>query len=144
MAENELKRVTVTQLDGFTVDAEMNGYHMVMDSPIPSGAGRGPSPIDVTLAGLAACTAFDVITIMRKSRQPMTGLVVRAEARRAEDHPRRFTEVELIYEVQGEGVDRAMVERAVELSEKKYCSVSGTFQERTVITTRIEMPTAGN
>jgi putative redox protein len=97
--------------------------------------GRGPGPMDMALAALAGCTALDVVSILRKARQPFTGLVVRAEGERAEDHPRRYTRVTVTFEVFGRGVDRGAVERAVALSDERYCSVSATFREPTEIRT---------
>lgn len=125
-----VKDVTVTHLSGSTFDAEMAGQHVMFGND-----GRGPGPMDLALAALAGCTAIDVASILRKSRQPFTGLVVRAEGERAEDHPRRYTRVTVTYEVHGAGVDRAAVERAVQLSDERYCSVSATFRQPTDIRT---------
>lgn len=126
------KVVTVTHLAGSTFDAEMAGHHVMFGTD-----GRGPGPMDMALAALAGCTAIDVASILRKSRQPFTGLVVRAEGERAPDHPRRYTRVTLTYEVFGAGVDRAAVERAVALSDERYCSVSATFRAPTEVRTAI-------
>ena len=129
-----VKDVTVTHLSDMTFDAEMAGHHVMFGTD-----GRGPGPMDMALAALAGCTALDVVSILRKSRQPFTGLVVRAEGERAEDHPRRYTRVTVTYEVFGDGVDRGAVERAVALSDERYCSVSATFREPTEIHTAIVM-----
>jgi len=129
-----VKDVTVTHLSGATFDAEMAGHHVMFGND-----GRGPSPMDLALAALAGCTAIDVASILRKSHQPFTGLVVRAEGERADDHPRRYTRVTVTYEVHGSGVDRGAVERAVALSDERYCSVSATFREPTEIRTAIVM-----
>lgn len=126
--------VTVTHLSGTTFDAEMAGHHVMFGDD-----GRGPGPMDLALAALAGCTAMDVASILRKSRQPFTGLVVRANGERSEEHPRRYTRVTVTYEVYGSGVDRRAVERAVALSDERYCSVSATFREPTEIHTAIEM-----
>ena len=126
------KSVTVTHLIGATFDAEVEGHHVLLGSD-----GRGPGPMGLALAAVAGCSAIDVAGILTKSRQPFTGLVVRAEGERAEDHPRRFTRVTLTYEVHGAGVDRRAVERAVRLSDETYCSVSATFRGATQIVTDI-------
>ena len=114
----------------------------MLDSPGADGNDRGPSPMDLVLIGLAGCTAMDVVSILHKKRQPFTDLVVRAEGEQAEDNPHRYTRVKLIYEVTGTGVDRAAVERAVELSEQKYCSVSATLKLATDVTTEIVLKDA--
>ncbi len=131
------KSATVTHLDGLTFDVEMGGHHIMIDTKPPGGDGRGPSPMDLLLASLAGCTAFDIVSILKKSRQPMTGLSVRAEGTRAEDHPRRYTHITLTYTVHGD-VDERALKRAIELSEEKYCSVSGSLTRGVEIETRIE------
>lgn len=132
-----IKTATTTWLGGMTFDAESRGHHLMTDSPGGEGSNRGPTPTELLLMGLAACTAMDVVSILKKKRQPVTGVVVRADGEQAGDHPYRFTRITVTYEVAGEGVDLAAVERAVELSEEKYCSVAATLREPTDIVTRI-------
>ncbi len=83
---------------------------------------------------------MDVVSILQKKRQPFTGLQVRATAERASDHPRVYTRIHLEYIVRGKGVDPQAVERAIELSQTKYCSVSAMLAKTAEITTsyRIE------
>ena len=133
------KHAEVTWLTGMTFDARSGQHHLMLDSAPTPEASRGPGPMDLLLVALAACTAMDVVSILQKARQPLTGLVVRAEGERATEHPRRYTRVTLVYEVHGTGLDRAQVERAVNLSEEKYCSVSGSLKEQVAIDTRIEL-----
>jgi putative redox protein len=83
----------------------------------------GISPMELLLAGLAGCTGVDVASILTKQRQPFVDLKVRVRGKRAEDFPKIFTELEISYLVWGEGVDPQAVERAIQLSEEKYCSV---------------------
>jgi len=132
-----VKTATTTWLGGLTFDAQARQHHIMLDSPGGEGNDRGPSPVEVTLMGLAACTAMDVVSILRKKRQPFTKLAVSAEGVQADEHPHRFLSVTLTYEVGGEGVDRKAVERAVELSEEKYCSVSASLQQPTEIVTQV-------
>lgn len=86
------------------------------------GADDGTRPIELVLVGLAGCTAMDVISILQKKRQEVTGFEVRAHADRATEHPKVFTHVVLEFVVTGKNIDREAVERAVELSSTKYCS----------------------
>ena len=86
------------------------------------GADDGMRPIELVLVGLAGCTAMDVISILQKKRQEVTGFEVRAHADRATEHPKVFTHVVLEFVVTGKNIDAAAVERAVELSSTKYCS----------------------
>jgi putative redox protein len=129
------KHIRLTWLRDMTFDAVADGRHLTVDSE----HGRGLSPMEMALVSLAGCTAMDVVSILKKARQPFTDLVVHVEGERAIDHPRRYTEVTLIFEVHGKGVNLAAVERAVALSEEKYCSVSATFREHAEIRTRIEL-----
>jgi putative redox protein len=128
---------TITWLGGMTFDAESRGHHLMTDSVGGVGKDRGPTPTELLLMGLAGCTAMDVVSILQKKRQPVTGVVVRAEGEQADEHPHRFTRIVVTYEVAGEGVELAAVERAVALSEDKYCSVAATLREPTEILTRI-------
>jgi putative redox protein len=121
-----------------TFDAKMGRHHVMLDSAATPEESRGPGPMDLALASLAACTAMDVVSILQKARQPLAGLSVRAEGERAEEHPRRYTRVTLVYEVAGPGLDPAQVERAIKLSEEKYCSVSASLREHVAIETRVE------
>jgi putative redox protein len=132
-----MKTATITWLGGMTFDAESRGHHLMTDTSGGEGNDRGPTPTELVLMGLAGCTAMDVVSILKKKRQPVTGVVVRADGEEAGDYPHRFTRITVTYEVSGEGVDRAAVERAVALSEEKYCSVAATLREPTDIVTRV-------
>ena len=104
----------------------VGGPQMVVDGD----AATGPSPMDLVLMGLAACMAIDVRMILEKSRVPLEALDVRAEGTRADDPPRRYTAVRLTYTVTGvDPSHRPKVERAIELSRERYCSVLHSLRE---------------
>lgn len=107
-----------------------SGYQLNLGSPADDEAG---SPMEFLLAGVAGCTAMDVVHVLRKMRQPVTGLVVEIEGVRAEENPKVYTEVEIVYVVQGENVDPAAVEKAIHLSQETYCSASVMFRQAGVI-----------
>ncbi len=86
------------------------------------------SPMEMLLAGVAGCTAVDIVFILQRQRQPVSGVEVAIEGTRADDHPKVYTDVKLIYLVSGDNLDPKAVERAVELSEEKYCSASIMFR----------------
>ena len=111
------------------------GFTVRLDSPQAQGGPTGASPMELVLIGLAGCTAMDVISILEKKRQKVTGFEVRASGVRADEHPRVYTDITLEYVVRGHGVDPKAVERAIELSEGKYCSVSGMLSKTAKITT---------
>ena len=95
------------------------------------------SPMELVLLGLCGCTASDVVGILRKKREPFTGLEVRAEAERADGYPAVYTSIYLIYLVRGQVSKKAM-EDAVRLSKEKYCSVSAMLEKTAKITYTIE------
>jgi putative redox protein len=95
------------------------------------------SPMELVLLGLCGCTASDVVGILRKKREPFTGLEVRAEAERATGHPAVYTAIHLTYLVRGQVAKKAM-EDAVRLSKEKYCSVSAMLEKTAKITYTIE------
>ena len=102
---------------------------IVVDSSGEYGTHSGPAPMELILIGLAGCTAMDVISIMEKKRQPMTNLQVKVEAERAEVHPKVYTKIHLDYLAYGTGISEKALERAIELSEKRYCSVQAMLSK---------------
>jgi putative redox protein len=106
------------------------GFTLSLDSaPASGGENGGFSPMELVLIGLAGCTAMDVIDILRKKRQDVTSFEVEVHADRADEHPRVFNQVLIEYLITGHQVEKEAVERAVELSITKYCSVSAMFSK---------------
>jgi putative redox protein len=105
----------------FIATADSN-HDVILDSdPSVGGTDLGSRPMELILEGLAGCTAMDVISIMRKKRQNVTGYEVTAHAERANQHPKVFTAIEIKYTFWGKNIDPKAVERAIELSEQIYC-----------------------
>ncbi|MGA2808939.1 MAG: OsmC family protein [Terracidiphilus sp.] len=100
---------------------------------------HGPSPMEAVLMALCGCTSVDVVSILEKKRQPLTGLRVTAEAIQAETPPRVFTHIKLTYAVRGR-LSRKAVEDAVALSKDKYCSVSKMLEKAAEIKHEIVYP----
>jgi len=102
-----------------------SGHTVVMDGPHDSG-GRdlGIRPMEMILIGMGGCTAFDVMYILKKARQPVADCVVEVTAERAEKVPKVFTSIHVHFIVSGAGLDEKQVARAVSLSAEKYCSAS--------------------
>jgi putative redox protein len=102
-----------------------SGHAVVMDgAPDIGGRNLGPRPMEMLLLGAGGCTSVDVVMILKKSRQQVTGCEVTIEADRAEDHPKVFTRIHMHFTVRGRGLKAEMVERAIRLSAEKYCSAS--------------------
>lgn len=102
-----------------------SGHAVLMDGP-PAGGGRnlGPRPMEMVLIGTGGCTTYDVIHILKKSRQQITGCVVEIDADRAEEDPKVFTKIHFHFVVTGKALKHEQVERAIKLSAEKYCSAS--------------------
>jgi putative redox protein len=98
-----------------------SGHGIVVDA---STAKIGPSPMELLLMGMAGCTAHDVVDILQKQRQTVTALDVSVRAERAEQPPRVYTTIEVEYLIEGRDITSKAVERAIRLSEEKYCSAS--------------------
>jgi putative redox protein len=107
------------------VGESASGHAVVMDGP-PESGGRnlGIRPMEMLLLGMGGCTAFDVVTILKKARQPVTDCVVEMQAERADTDPKVFTRIHVHFVVTGNGLSDKQVGRAVELSAEKYCSAS--------------------
>lgn len=101
------------------------GHTVVMDGP-PEGGGRnlGPRPMEMLLLSMAACSTYDVVSILQKSRENISDCDVKITAKRAEDHPKIFTDIHLHFVVTGKGIKEKNVNRAIDLSATKYCSAS--------------------
>jgi putative redox protein len=114
-----------------------SGHAIVVDG---SEEKQGPSPMELLLIGMAGCTGYDVINILEKKRQVVTGLEVSARAERAEEPPRVYTVIEVEYVLRGRGINPKAVEDAIRLSKEKYCSASVMLEKTAKITTsyRIE------
>ena len=119
-------KTRVKWLEGVSFVAETGSGHAVVVDGAPEAGGRniGMRPMELFLAGATACTAFDVVWILKRARQPVTDCVVEADGERAATDPKVFTRIHLTYEVAGRGLDSKQVERAVRLSKEKYCSAT--------------------
>lgn len=113
-----------------------SGHALVVDSDRQSNT--APGPMELVLSALCSCTATDVVSILRKKREPFTALEVRAEAERASSPPTVYTSIKLIFTVAGQ-VSRKAVEDAVRLSEEKYCSVAAMLRSTARITAEIRL-----
>lgn len=131
--------VTLTQAQGTHrqfVATSGTGHHLLMDD---SAGNTGAKPIELVAIALAGCTAFDVINILRKKRQQVTGYEVKVEAEQAPDPPQVFTAVRIHHIVSGIEVSPQAVEDAIRLSEEKYCSVGAMVQKSAELHTSFEI-----
>jgi putative redox protein len=102
-----------------------SGHAVIMDgSPAAGGRNLGPRPMELLLLGAGGCTSFDVISILKKSRQAVSDCYVELSAERAEEDPKVFTKIHMHFVVKGRDIKPDVVERAIRLSAEKYCSAS--------------------
>ena len=132
---------TIKWIDGaMFVGTTGSGHAVVVDGP-PEAGGRnlGPRPMELVLTGLGACTAFDVVDILKKGRHPIAGCTVELEAERAAEVPKVFTRIHIHFVVSGRGLKPSAVERAVNLSAEKYCSATLMLRQSVAITHAFEI-----
>jgi len=98
------------------------------------GDNDGFRPMELFLVGLAGCTAMDVISILRKKRQVVTEFEVTAQAEKADEHPKVFTQIKMEYNLTGKNIDENAVQRAIELSETRYCPAQAMLKHSVTIT----------
>jgi len=119
-------KARVKWLDNMTFVGESgSGHSIVMDGAVDSG-GRNLAarPMEMVLMGMGGCTAFDVVMILKKARQPISDCIVELTAERSDEIPKVFTKIHVHYRVIGDGLGVKQVKKAVDLTAEKYCSVS--------------------
>src|SRR5882757_9133427 len=118
----------ISWIDGALFVAEAGSGHTITMDGAPDVGGRNLAsrPMEVVLMGMGGCTAIDVVSMLRKQRQDIEVALV---AERADDHPKVFTSVKLVYTVRGRKLNKALVERAVSLSDEKYCSATAIIRK---------------
>ncbi len=119
-------KVSIKWIDGVSFVGESETGHAVVLDGAPENGGRniGMRPMEMLLIGMGACTSFDVVTILKKARQPIINCVAQIEAERADEIPKVFTKINVHFVVTGARLNPLQVERAVKLSAEKYCSAS--------------------
>jgi putative redox protein len=132
---------TVRWTSGMTFLAETASNHVVAMDGAPEGGGRNlaPRPMELVLVGTGGCTAYDVVLILKKSGQQVTGCEVKLTSERADTDPKVFTRIHLHFLVRGRGLKRNLVEHAIRLSHEKYCSATIMLGKTAQITEDFEI-----
>jgi putative redox protein len=127
--------------EGMSFIAETGSNHILAMDGAPEGGGRNlaPRPMETVLAGAGGCTAYDVVVILKKSGQDVTGCEVRLEAERAPADPKVFTRIHTRFLVRGRNLKRNVVEQAIRLSHEKYCSATAMLAKTAEITREFEI-----
>ncbi len=145
MAEEKIGKVIWKGGMAFDGGAGSGPWTIPLDAEAAAGgADQGFRPMELLLVGLAGCTAMDVISILKKKQQDVTGFEVETVGARADEHPRVYTDIQIVYRVIGHNIDPKAVARAIELSETKYCPASAMLRERAAITSRYEIVEAAS
>lgn len=123
-------------IGGMAFAAQTSSGHMVVMDGAPEGGGHNlaPRPMELLLAGTGGCSAYDVVLILKRGRQHITGCEVSLKAERAHSDPKVFTRIHLHYAIRGKDLKADAVERAVSLSAEKYCSASAMLAKTAQIT----------
>jgi putative redox protein len=123
-------KAKITWINGRAFLGESGSGHAVVMDGAPEAGGRniGVRPMEMMLLGLGGCTAFDVVMILEKSREKVTGCEVELDGDRASEDPKVFTHVKMTYTLRGKDLKPSVVERAIKLSAEKYCSASKMFE----------------
>ena len=137
MSDNAMKATVKYAGDEFFIGTTPSGHAQAIDTKGDRHA--APTPMEMLLVAVASCTAVDVISILKKKRQDVSGYDVDIAGVRAEEHPRKFIKFHIHHIVRGRNVSDTAVMRAIELSETKYCSVAATVRPTAEITTSFEI-----
>jgi putative redox protein len=136
-------KATWTEGLRFIGEGKTSGVALVVDGSAEHGGGEtGVRPTEALLISLATCTGMDIISILKKKRQQVTGFWVNVRGTRAQEHPKRFVRIEVEFVVRGWDISAQAVERSIELSQGKYCSVTATLNVEIDHTYRIEQEQA--
>ena len=129
-------KVRIKWVEDVSFVGESETGHAVVLDGAPENGGRniGMRPMEMLLIGMGACTAFDVVTILKKSRQPIVDCVAEIVAERADEIPKVFTKIHVHFVITGNNLNETQVERAVKLSAEKYCSASIMLSKSVEIT----------
>ena len=128
--------VQATLLTGMCFDVETgSGHHVILDAAEHNGGqDSGPRPMEMLLVALASCAGMDIITILRKKRQEITGYELRVLGMQAEEHPNVFLDITVEHIFTGHNIRPEAVDRAIELKEERYCGATGMLGKTATIT----------
>jgi len=130
--------VNTKWLNNMAFETEITGHKLILDAgPQVGGENRGPRPKPLMLAALGGCTGMDVISILRKMRVEVDSFNVRVEGELTEEQPTHFNKMHVVYEFTGKNLPLDKLQKAVELSEERYCGVSAVYKKALELTSEI-------
>ena len=126
--------------NGLMFETELNGHKLIMDAAESSGGtDKGPRPKPLMLIALAGCTGMDVISILQKMKVDVKKFRVWVEAQQTEEHPKHYAEMNVIYEFTGKDLPLDKLEKAITLSEERYCGVEAVYRKAMKVTHEIRV-----
>ena len=132
--------VSLSWLENMAFETEINGHKIVIDAVDEvGGENKGPRPKPFMLAALGGCTAMDVVSILKKMRVKLDDFKVIVSGDLTEEHPKHFYKMHVIYEFTGKDLPMAKLEKAINLSEERYCGVSETYRKTMELTSEIKV-----
>jgi putative redox protein len=123
-------------------EANIQNHSIRLDASAPYGEDSGPSPKRVLLSALAGCTGMDVVALLKKMRAPFTTFTIEVEANLTEDQPKRYANIHLVYKFSGPELKRSKIEKAVEMSQERYCGIAEMLRKGTQLSYAIEFAEA--
>lgn len=125
-----MPKAKITYVNGMQFVGEAgSGHAIVMDgTPEAGGKNTGLRPMELLLIGIGGCSGMDVVSILKKKRQDVTGFEINVDGQKAETYPQKFTEIDIEFIIKGKNISEEAVKRAVQLSMEKYCSVKATLE----------------
>lgn len=137
MSKQEIK---INWLENMAFEADVSGHKITIDAAEQvGGENRGPRPKPLLMVGLAGCTGMDVISILKKMRVEPEEFNVRVEGELTEEHPKQFSQMKVIYEFRGKNLPMEKLQKAVSLSEERYCGVSAMYKKAIDMTSEIRI-----
>lgn len=137
------QQVKVDWLENMAFEADVNGHKIVIDAAdAVGGEDRGPRPKPLMLTALAGCTGMDVVSILKKMRVKLDGFNVTVDGDLTEEHPKQFYKMHVIYEFTGKDLPLEKLQKAVSLSEERYCGVSALYKKAIELTSEIKIKEA--
>ena len=137
MTKEEIK---INWLENMAFKAEIYGHEIIIDAAEKvGGENRGPRPKPLMMAALAGCTGIDVVSILKKMRVELEDFSVSVEGDVTEEHPKQFTKMHVIYAFKGKNLPLDKIQKAVGLSEERYCGISASYRKAFEITSEIKI-----
>lgn len=134
------QEINLEWLENMAFKTQLNGHELILDASTEGGGeNRGPRPKILMMVALAGCTGMDVVSILKKMRVEVEGFNVRVEGELTEEHPKHYTSMKIIYEFKGKDLPMEKLEKAVSLSEERYCGVNAVYKKAMAVSTEIRI-----